>query len=77
MSTLRERETGRDVENDGSRFWICTLDRDMPGYALFGSEDFEATVGIVDEVAGGIVAYAAEENAEAIVEALRARLGEV
>lgn len=73
MTTLREHEPNRDIENEGSRFWTCDLDSEMPGHDLFGLE----TVGIVDELSGGIVAYATEDNAAAIIDALRASLGEV
>lgn len=73
-STLTQHETpNRDVSEDGARFWHIFIDPDMPGYNLFGSD----TVGIVDELAGGIVAYATEANALAIINAIRQSLGEV
>jgi hypothetical protein len=61
--------TVRDVENDGSRFWICDTDDQKP----FGAE----TVGVVDEEQGGIVVYVHQINAVAVLDAFRATVGEV
>lgn len=60
----------RDYANNGSRFWDTDV---SPGDAVFGL----STRGIVDEDAGGIICYAHEINAEAIIEALREYTGEI
>lgn len=78
MSTLNEHETpARVLARQGSRFWLCELDPadtvHAPHVSAFGVD----TVGIVDELAGGIIAYAHRSNAVAILAAIRERLGEV
>lgn len=58
----------RDIEQDGSRFWVTDLDHLQPAPAGY--------VGVVDEEEGGIVVHVHESNADRLVEAFRAFTGE-
>lgn len=59
------------VESDGvpagaPRFYMMDLEEDQQGADLYPE-----TYGVVDEQQGGIIAYAAEDNARTIVDALQ------
>jgi hypothetical protein len=66
-----ESFTVPDADDDG-RFWIHdSVVEDQPDTGMpFG----DATVGIVDEDAGGVIVYVHESNAPVILQALRASM---
>jgi hypothetical protein len=47
----------RDPNEDGSRFWICDLDDSVPEHLAAAGTFGDRTVGVVDEVEGGIVLW--------------------
>ena len=61
----------RDVEEHGSRFWVTDGTESM--IRPFGPD----TVGVVDENEGGVVAYVHADNAQRLIDALRAYTEEV
>lgn len=77
MAFLDKSTEPRNVENDGSRFWVNDPQSTRDG--LDGAEPpfGDETVGIVDDNEGGVVAYVHSENAARLVEALRVFTGEV
>jgi hypothetical protein len=70
---------GKQLDNGDPRFWWMELDRanlydlnDSVTATAINCFDDKALIGIVDEAAGGIIAYAiGEEHANLITNALR------